>query len=607
MLFNGCAANSVTSTETAILSEPEAVTGASLSHGPMLFPDGFMTSVKSYGAVGDGITDDTAAIQAALADGRFNASTDYFGRPKALYFPAGTYLVHDTLQWIGCCVTLQGTGPNSSIIRLAPGSSGFGSAGFPKAVILTPLGNTSFHQNIWDLGIVIGSGNSGATALNYVSNNVGSVHDVRISSEDRHGHAGIDLTRQWAGPLLIRNAEIDGFDFGVDLKNAEYSSTFEAITLANQNITGIRNSRQSISIRGLVSTNSVPALTNQGGMVVLLDGSLNGGSPATNALETDSTMYLHNVSSTGYLATLLDTSDGSPSVTKGNISQIVIGARMTLTGSISGGSLKIGIAETPSFTSSALSDWQPFVPRWSGDSATLQTVVDGGKHTLYFPSGAYNAWHDTAVVVPDTVTRIVGFSSVLNSAAGGDGIRFVVNSNSTTPLIIEQFGYGLKINHLGSRPIAIKDAGVADYQSSPGAGSLYLEDVGMPPFTIQKGQSVWARQLNSEFNGTKITNLGGSLWILGLKTEQAGTVIDTQNGGRTELLGGLIYPAAAVPSTDVAFRSTDSSVTYMYAESVYCKGCGYSVQVQETRSGVTKQETSTSSSYFRMPLFVGYQ
>jgi len=236
-------------------------------------------------------------------------------------------------------------------------------------------------------------------------------------------------------------------------------------------------------------------------------------------------------------------------------------------------------------------------------------VLNSGKHTVYFPFAAYFSYSEADVTVPDTVDRIVGFSSVVNTGAGtnGGGIRFVVTSNSTQPLIIEQFGYGIKIDHRGSRPVVLKDAFVNDYASYPGAGQLFLEDIGIGSFSIQKGQQAFARQLDDEISATKISNLGGSLWILGLKTEKAGTVISTASGGQTELLGGLIYPAVAVPSTQAAFVSTDAQTSYVYKESVYCSGCGYSTQVQETRSGVTKQITSPSSNSFRMPLFVGYK
>lgn len=46
-------------------------------------------NVQEYGAIGDGITDDTAAIQAAI-----NASAN-----RTIYVPAGTYLISDTLTF----------------------------------------------------------------------------------------------------------------------------------------------------------------------------------------------------------------------------------------------------------------------------------------------------------------------------------------------------------------------------------------------------------------------------------------------------------------------------------------------------------------------------
>lgn len=63
-------------------------------------PSGYKVwrSVKAYGAVGDGVTDDTVAIQKAMTDGGrgLQHSSDISAAvplPAVLYFPSGTYLV----------------------------------------------------------------------------------------------------------------------------------------------------------------------------------------------------------------------------------------------------------------------------------------------------------------------------------------------------------------------------------------------------------------------------------------------------------------------------------------------------------------------------------
>jgi len=64
-------------------------------------------SVKTFGAVGDGTTDDTVAIQAAVTAA---------GAGGLVYFPTGTYLVSSTIN----CLTNQqliGNGVNNTIIR----------------------------------------------------------------------------------------------------------------------------------------------------------------------------------------------------------------------------------------------------------------------------------------------------------------------------------------------------------------------------------------------------------------------------------------------------------------------------------------------------------
>ena len=64
-------------------------------------------SVKDFGAVGDGVTDDTVAIQTAFSE----------SQNRILFFPAGTYLISQSL-YLGARGSIVGEGAKISIIKL---------------------------------------------------------------------------------------------------------------------------------------------------------------------------------------------------------------------------------------------------------------------------------------------------------------------------------------------------------------------------------------------------------------------------------------------------------------------------------------------------------
>jgi len=72
-------------------------------------------SVKDFGATGDGLTDDTAAINRALYQLYCRQSNPQIRR--GLFFPAGVYVVSDTIN-IPPYAMLYGEGPESSIIQM---------------------------------------------------------------------------------------------------------------------------------------------------------------------------------------------------------------------------------------------------------------------------------------------------------------------------------------------------------------------------------------------------------------------------------------------------------------------------------------------------------
>ena len=76
-------------------------------------------TVKDFGAVGDGVTDDTNAINRALRQLYCIQPTPQTRR--SLFFPAGTYLITSPLL-IPPYATLYGEGDDGTIIQLAPAS-----------------------------------------------------------------------------------------------------------------------------------------------------------------------------------------------------------------------------------------------------------------------------------------------------------------------------------------------------------------------------------------------------------------------------------------------------------------------------------------------------
>jgi hypothetical protein len=100
-------------------------------------------------------------------------------------------------------------------------------------------------------------------------------------------------------------------------------------------------------------------------------------------------------------------------------------------------------------------------------------------------------------------------------------------------------------------------------------------------------QHAWARQLNIEGNTdedplheSKVMNNGGKLWILGMKTEDSGTVIKTIGGGTTELLGHLHVGATGNSPCFVTIESSFSAAS--------TSATAFPVAALETRNGLTR-------------------
>jgi len=599
------------------------------SESPVLaFPsDSGVVDVKAeYGARGDGRTDDTAAIRRAIRD--------HLGTGATLYFPRGTYLVSGSLEWRdaagawGTRLAFVGQDRDGTVIRLEDGAEGFGDVGGPRAVIYTGSslfvqrpygggkdypglgeGNEAFGNYVENLTVDTGARNRGAVGIDYLGSNYGAIRGVTVRGE---GVAGLSLQRRWPGPAWIQDIRIEGFDHGIVVSHREYGITLEHVELADQRVAGILNRGNVLSIRGLRSENSVPVVhnTHPEGLVTLVDGSFRGGARSASAIVNSGGLLARNVSAPGYRSAV----ENSGAVVPGtSVKEFVSGPPHA---AFPGPQATLGLPvkeppptlrEDPSRWAN-VADFGAVAGDWGDDTDAIRAALESGRSTVYLPLGRYLV--RGTLEVPGTVRRIVGMGSTLAPARGAfanapraeplfafeEGREpLVVERLSVTKLVRSSPSRGLVgFGHSAPRTVVLRDVRccgeeyLGAYRAWDGAGPLFVENVAGSGWRFAPSQKVWARQLNPEDDRTRVVNDGADLWVLGIKTEGPGTVIETTNGGRTELLGGLLYPAGRVPAAHRAFVSRDSEVSLTYAMRAYEERNGYRIHVEERR-GATER------------------
>jgi hypothetical protein len=599
------------------------------SNDGIVFPeDAGILNVKDFGAKGDGTTDDTESIQSAMN----------VGAGKFVYFPVGTYLVSDRLEWPGDARTapmiLIGQKMEETIIRLSDNNPKYQNSIIPNAVIWTQeMGSAdNFRNFIKNLTVNTGSGNPAAIGIQYMSNNMGTVSDVCITSEDGSGEIGLDLAyNNLNGPLLISKVKIDGFNYGIKSSGAVNSLTFEHITLQNQKIIGFQNSGQVVSIRGIISNNTVTAVYNKTGegVITLLDSELKGGASEYPAIINQGALFARNIKTQGYQKAIDNLSGTGVDFDEEIVEEFVSHEVASQFAWTKPKSLNLEILETPDIQwQSDLSEWanvQTFgaIPDDSNDdSQAIKDAIASGKSVIYFPKGTYNV--SGSIEISAKVEQIVGLESMI-TVGTQSGAVFVLPDSPTSPSIVE-------IQHLSVTPTNTTPA--VNNQSAArtlvvryckgfggihtGTGNVFYEDVGTGvnkpmAFTGGTGQKVWIRQLSNEPRDgvTHILNDGATFWILGHKTEQPGTLIETKNGGKTEVCGGFAYSVGGDNSIYPMYINDNSSMSATMGGAFFTtKYETYQVLVEETHSSVTKNMNASEFPHragFKMiPLYVGY-
>ena len=127
-------------------------------------PSAEWASVRSFGAKGDGVSDDTAAIQKAI-DSR-----------RVVYLPLGLYAINDTIH-LKPDTVLIGLHPGQTRLLLPNGSPLYQGTDNPKALVESARGGDAIVTGI---GLSTGEVNPRAVALLWRAGEHSLVDDIRI-------------------------------------------------------------------------------------------------------------------------------------------------------------------------------------------------------------------------------------------------------------------------------------------------------------------------------------------------------------------------------------------------------------------------------------------
>ena len=558
----------------------------------IVFPDdvGIVDVTKApYNAKGDGVADDTAAIQRALADNP--------NRGAVIYLPNGVYLISDTLRWGGSpdmqagdaskFTVLQGQSRAGTVIKLRDSAPRFGDPNQARSVIYTGSAPAQrFANEVRDLTVDTGLNNPGAAGVQFIANNQGGVFNVSIQSGDGRGTSGLDMAyTDQEGPLLIKNVSVKGFDAGVATAFGVASITMENVSVEDQNVVGLRNGGQPISVRGFRSKNSVPAIVNGTGLMTLLDSTLTGTGAAANATALLNTgeIYVRNLQTSGY-RTALDDKTGDKMFDKNVTEHASRAPRALLAGAPL--ALKLPIEETPTVPWDDPKSWA--TPEQFGaqvgdgqdDAPAIQKAIDSGATTVFLRTGEWQI--NSTIEIRGAVRHLVGEGWLMpgGDITGKNEPLFRFADGAAPVVVIERFATDFSrggfpfLENDSKRTLVLQHlainfhTGVMNstcYRNTARAqgAKVFIEDVVGSTFRFTN-QSVWARQFNAEGHGFKVINDGGKLWILGLKTESQGGVLMTMNGGQTEVLGGLSQSNGGF--LEPMFVNRDSAMSVYFAE-----------------------------------------
>ena len=180
-------------------------------------------NVKDYGAVGDGVTDDTASIQKAINYGGKGAAGNGFGTtgaPAVVYFPAGTYALNSSIQLFLDIVLIGNPINRPTLKALSTFQSSY--IVYGKDPGFDSTGN--FYQAIKNLIIdsTAVSASTSITLLDWSVSQATQLTNMRFNMPDDSRHTGVSTPEGGSGTYM-GDLEFIGGSIGININNQQYN------------------------------------------------------------------------------------------------------------------------------------------------------------------------------------------------------------------------------------------------------------------------------------------------------------------------------------------------------------------------------------------------
>lgn len=531
---------------------------------------------------------------------------------RILFLPPGLYrlahpvahgvdgLTNDFGMELSRGIRLVGAGRDVVTLRMDDGHPAFQGAS-PAPVLAFMRGrrsNVAMSNFLKGLTVDTGRDNPGAIAVDFFANNNGALRDVRLRSGDSSGigHAGLAISRELVSGVFVRGLAVEGFDYGVAVRDTRIFTVFEDIRIRGQRKAGFRVGDNVVSLRRLQSENAVPAVRMEGplGHLVLLDSELSGGSADAPAVDFQGgQLFVRNVGCSGY-GVALRRADGYGMA--GPFPDLYVSGGGACTAPEQAArSLGLPVEAVPEPASVAgasvcVDDFGAAGDGERDDAPAIQAALHSGAAEVVFQPARYRL--DAPVDVPASVERIRFLFCDLVAGPGlreaGERGAFRIVDDSETPLFLEDLfaweewhGRQRLIEHACRRTLVLRDLHVqtgALYFNTVSGGRVFLENVSCTDPVGHRcarftGQQVWARQFNPERGAPAVTVDGGALWLMGFKTEENGIAFEVRNGGRLEVLGGVVNcygtsdSAGRIDPDTPIVRATDAEASLVAATS----------------------------------------